>query len=186
MLNPLVLARLLLVWSAFTDNNGMISLVWFKHLLFQRLEILFLQVGNSPSEDSIRNCCNVNTRRLNSNDGMTTILQEVVSIEHQHSCLIRLSHIGKDAVHHTNQHAVLERVSGILNDGNDVGAGLGHFDEITAGALRKFHGIDSSTRSNDHVTDVTDQCSSSSSNVKNLETWLDPDTTDSSQCGSSD
>ena len=36
--------------------------------------------------------------------------------------LVGLRHIGKDAVDHGDQHAVLVRVPRVLDDGNDVGS----------------------------------------------------------------
>ena len=42
----------------------------------------------------------------------------------------------------TNQHPVLVGVPGVLDDGDDVGAFLGHVDEVPAGAVGKLHGVD--------------------------------------------
>ena len=43
--------------------------------------------------------------------------------------LVRLGNIGKDDIDHSDEHAVLVWVTGILNNGDDVGALLGLRDE---------------------------------------------------------
>lgn len=79
---------------------------------------------------------------------MSTVLEEVVSVQSDDTSLIRLSDIGKDNVDHREKHAVLVRVTGILNDGDNVGSLLGHVDEITTRSVREFDSVDSSLRSN--------------------------------------
>ena len=51
---------------------------------------------------------------------MSTILQKVVRIEGDDTGLIWLGDVSKDAVDHTNQHTVLQGVSGIFNNGDDI------------------------------------------------------------------
>ena len=106
-------------------------------------------------------------------------------IQRHNTRLIRLRHIGKDAVHHADEHPVLERVAGIFNNGNDIGARLGHVDEIAAGTVGEFHGIDG-PGGTDNVTHVTDRCSGGSANVQDLVAGFDPNVTDSAQDGGGD
>ena len=56
--------------------------------------------------------------------------------------MIRLSDISEDDIDHVEEHAVLERVTSILNDGDDVGSDLGEVDKITARTVRELDGVD--------------------------------------------
>ena len=56
------------------------------------------------------------------------------------SHLVRLCHISEHHVHHGHQHAVLLWVASILNDGDHVGALLGHVDQVTATARKERRG----------------------------------------------
>ena len=116
---------------------------------------------------------------------MPPILEKVMRIQRHNTRLIGLCHIGKDTIDHAHEHAVLERVARIFNDGNDIGAGLGHVDEVPTGTVREFHGIDG-TRGAHNVTHVTDRRSGGSANVQDLVAWFDPNVTDSAQDGSGD
>ena len=51
----------------------------------------------------------------------------------------------------THQHSVLVRVPGVLDDGHDVHALLGHVDEIAAGAVRELHCVDHALLQMEHV-----------------------------------
>ena len=61
--------------------------------------------------------------------------------------------IGKDNVDHADEHPVLGRVTGVLDDGDNVGPLLGHVDEITTTSVRELDGVDGSLGS-DNVGDV--------------------------------
>jgi len=63
---------------------------------------------------------------------VTTILEEVLGIEGYNTCLIRLSNVGKDAIHHSYKHSILMRVASILDDRDDVGPLLCHVEEVTS------------------------------------------------------
>jgi hypothetical protein len=53
---------------------------------------------------------------------VSSILEEVTGVKGDNTSLVGLSDIGKHAVDHTNKHSVLVGVTGILNDGDDVGS----------------------------------------------------------------
>lgn len=55
--------------------------------------------------------------------------------------LIRLRDISEYTVHHTDQHAVLEGVSCVLDDGDDVRAGFGHVDQVSSWSMCELHGV---------------------------------------------
>ncbi len=46
--------------------------------------------------------------------------------------LVGLCHVCKDGVHHWHEHPVLVRMSGVLDDWDNIGALLGHINEIAA------------------------------------------------------
>jgi hypothetical protein len=56
------------------------------------------------------------------------------------------------------------RVTGIFNDGNNVGTLLGHIDQVTTRAVREFNGIHSSLGPND-IGNVGDRGTGSSTEI---------------------
>jgi hypothetical protein len=46
--------------------------------------------------------------------------------------LVGLRHVGEDAVDHGDEHAVFVGVARVLDNGDDVGALLGHVDQVTS------------------------------------------------------
>ena len=116
---------------------------------------------------------------------MPPIFKKIVRIQRHNTRLIWLCDIGKDAVDHADEHAVLERVASVFDNGNHIGARLGHVDEIASRTVRKFHRVDRPRRTH-NVTHVTDRGPGGSANVQDLVTRLDPNVTDSAQDGSGD
>jgi len=92
-----------------------------------------------------------------------------VGVETDDTGLVGLGNIGEDAVDHADEHAVLERVTGILNNGDDVGTVGGHVDEISAGTVGELDGVDGSGRAN-NVGNVRDGSTRGSTEVENLAT----------------
>ena len=71
------------------------------------------------------------------------------SITHIPKCvshLIRLGNVGENGVNHAHKHPVLEGVSCVLDDGNHVGARLGHVDEVSPGPVSKLHRVNTPRR----------------------------------------
>lgn len=124
----LLILLLLLGRAVLTDYDGVVTFIRLKSKLLQRLEVLFLQFANFSAEHSLRCGSGIDTTGLDGNYGMSTVLEKVVRVERNNTGLIGLSNIGKDTVNHTHEHAVLERVTSILDDGDDVGAGFGNID----------------------------------------------------------
>ena len=92
-------------------------------------------------ENSLGGDCGINAVSLDGDNEVATSLQEVVGVQSHDTGLIGLGNVSENAVHHIDEHAVLQGVAGILNDGDNVGAGLGHVDEVTAGTVGEFHGV---------------------------------------------
>lgn len=67
--------------------------------------------------------------------------------------LIRLGNVSEYGVDHAYEHPILERVSRVLDDGDDVRAGLGHVDQVSPGTVSKLYSVHAPGRSN-NVRDV--------------------------------
>jgi hypothetical protein len=101
---------------------------------------------------------------------MASVLQEILGVQTHDASLIRLCNISEDTVHHTAQHAVLQRVSGILNDRDDVGALFGNVDEITTRAGGELDGVNTTILSYD-IGAVGHGGSRSGTEVQQLGPW---------------
>ena len=73
---------------------------------------------------------------------MSLVLQEHMSVHGDDTGLVRLCDIGKNDINHSDEHAVFVGVTGVFDDGDDVGAFFGDVDEVTAGTVREFDGVD--------------------------------------------
>lgn len=94
----------------------MITLVGLQRKLLVRLDHLVLHLLDLTRKHSLSRCSRVNTIGLDGNQDVTTVLEEVVSVETDDSSLVRLSNISEDDVNHSDEHSVLVRVSSVLND----------------------------------------------------------------------
>jgi hypothetical protein len=91
-----------------------------------------------------------------------------------------LRNIGKDAVDHADQHAVLEGVTRILNNGDDVCAVGSHVDQITSRAMRELDGEDGSLGS-DNVGNVGHTGTGRGTEVQHLATRAHVDVVDTTK-----
>ena len=120
----------------------MVTLVRLQRQLLQRLKLLLLQLLHLRRKHSLRRGRRVDARRLDRNDAVASVLQEVLGIDADDTRLIRLRHIREDGVHHTDENTVLERMTSIFDDGNDVCASFGDIQQVTAGTMGELHGVD--------------------------------------------
>lgn len=95
-----------------------------------------------------------------------------------------MRNVGKDAVDHADQHAVLERVARILDNGDDVCAVGGHVDQITARAVRKLDGEDGALGSDD-ISNVRHTSARRSTEVEDLAARAHVDVVDTTEDTSS-
>lgn len=91
----------------------------------------------------------------------------------QEFCALR-DVLSEDEVDHVDQHAVLEGLSGVLDNGDDVGAARGHVDQVTAGTMRKLDRVHGAGRS-DNVGNVGDGGTRGGTQVEGLGARLDVD-----------
>jgi hypothetical protein len=155
-----------------TNNHGVISLERLKGKLLLGLNALLPELLNLTREDSLGRCGRVDTAGLDGDHDTTTNLEELVGVETDDTGLIGLGNVGEDAVDHADEHAVLEGVTGILNDGDNVCAVGGHVDKISAGTVGELDSEDGSSRAND-VGNVRDGSTRGSTEVENLAAGLD-------------
>ena len=98
---------------------------------------------------------------------MSVVLQEVVGVDSDNTGLVRLRNISKDDIDHADQHAVLVGVTSILDDGDDIGALLGHVDQVTSRAVRELDSVDKTFGSND-IGNVGNGGAGSSAEIEDL------------------
>mmetsp|Transcript_13796 Transcript_13796/g.17847 ORF Transcript_13796/g.17847 Transcript_13796/m.17847 type:complete len:291 (-) Transcript_13796:33-905(-) len=160
----------------------MIPLVRLQRQLFQRLKILTLKLANLPPKHRLRRGRAIDTTGLNGNHRMTPLLQKVMRVQRHDTGLVRLGDVGEDAVDHSDEHAVFEGVAGVLDDGDDVGAAFGHGEEVAAGTVGEFDGVDVALGTDD-VGDVGDGGSGGGAEVEDLGAGFDPDVVHSAEDG---
>jgi len=168
-----------------TDNDSMVSVVRLEGQLFLRLALGLLESVALGGVDDIRGSGGVNAIGLDGDDEVTTSLQEHVGVQSDDTGLIRLGDIGEDDVDHADQHAVAERLTGILNDRDDVRALLGHVGEVTAGSVRELNSVDNTFRA-DHVGDMGDGGTGGTAQVQDAGAGLDGHVADASDDGRGD
>jgi hypothetical protein len=125
----------------------------------------------------------VDTVGLDGDENTTTDLEEPVGVHGDNTGLIRLGNIGKDDIDHGNDHAVTGRLTGVLNNGDNVGSLGGHGDKITAGSGRELDGVDVASRT-DNVSDVGDGGTGGTTKVEDTRARLDVDLISTTSDGS--
>lgn len=155
-----------------TNNHGVVSLERLQGKLLLGLDALLPKLLDLASEDGLGRGSGVDTAGLDGDHDTTTNLEELVGVETDNTGLIGLGNVGEDAVDHADEHAVLERVTGVLNDGNNVGAVGGHVDKVSARTVGEFDGEDGTGRSDD-IGNVRDGSTRGSTEVEDLAARLD-------------
>lgn len=145
----------------------MVSLVRLQGELLERLDSLLTQLLDLSGEHSLGVDGGVDTVGLDGDDDATLVLEEHVGVEGDDTGLVGLGDIGEDAVDHADEHAVLLGVSGVLDDGDDVGSLLGHGDELSAGSVGELDGVDDALWADD-VGDVRDRGTGGGTEVQDL------------------
>jgi hypothetical protein len=75
----------------YSDKKTMITLVRLQSKLFPWLDHLSLKLFDFLSKHSLGGCCRVDTTSLDGDDDVTVVLQEVVGVQTNDTCLIGLS-----------------------------------------------------------------------------------------------
>lgn len=90
-----------------------------------------------------------------------------MGIETHDSGLVRLGNVRKDYINHSNQHSVAKGMTGILDDGNNIGAVGSHSDQVTTGAVRELNSVDGPRRSYE-ISDMTDGCPTGGTEIQHF------------------
>lgn len=157
-----------------TSNHGVISLEGLKGKLLLGLDALLSHLLHLTGEDGLGGSGRVDTVGLDGNKDTTADLQEQVGVKTDDTGLIGLSNIGEDAVDHADEHAVLEGVTGVLDNGDNVGAVSSHVDQVTAGTVRELDGVDG-TGGTDDISDVRNGGTGGGTEVEDLGAGLHVD-----------
>lgn len=139
----------------YADDHGVVSLIRFKGKLFLWLDTLLPHIVNLTSKHLGRRRRRVDTVGLDGNDDCAAVLEEMVCVEGNDTRLVGLGDVGKDDVDHLDEHSVFLRVSGVVDDGDDVGSLLGHTDQLSTRTVRELDGVDDTVGA-DNVRDVGD------------------------------
>ena len=98
-------------------------------------------------------------------------LASVLEVEMRVLCddtgLIGLCDVGEDYVDHADQEAIVLRLPGVVDDGDDVGAFLGHVDQVSAHSVRELNSVDDASGADD-VGNVGDSGARGAAEVKDL------------------
>lgn len=85
------------------------------------LDTLFSHNVDFAGKDLCGRCGRIDTVCLDRDDDSATVLEEMVGVESNDTCLIGLSDIGKDDIDHLNEHSVFLGVTSVFNNGDSVG-----------------------------------------------------------------
>lgn len=163
-----------LLAGVFISGRGVWSAMLTKCELLSRLNLLVSHLLHLAREDNFGLGSAVNTVGLDTDESTTAGLEEKMGVETDNTGLVGLGNIGKDDIDHANKHAVAEWVTGVIDNGDNVGTVGGHADQVTTGAVGELDGVDSSGRS-DNISDVADGGTAGSAEIENLGTGLDED-----------
>lgn len=168
-----------------TSHNSVVTLIRLQRDLLDRLEALLLHSLDLLREDGLGRSCRVDAAGLDRDHAVTADLQEVLGVDPNDTGLVGLGDIRKDGVDHGDEHPVLVGVTGILDDGDDVGTLLRHVEELTAGAVGELNGVDS-PGGPDKVGNVRDGGARGGAEVENLGARAHPDVADTAGDGSTE
>eukprot|EP01084_Bolivina_argentea_P263904 446861_1 len=152
----------------------MVTLEGLQGGLLEGLELVLAHLVNLVGEDDGGVQSGVNAVSLDGDDVVTHVLEEHLGVQRHDSALIGLGDIHEDGVNHGHQHAVLGGVTGILDDGDNVGTALGHIGQVTTGAVGELNREDG-TLGADKVGHVADGGTGGTSQVQDLGAGLDVD-----------
>eukprot|EP01136_Pigoraptor_vietnamica_P036852 Opistho-1_new@103984 len=164
------------------DDDGVVALVGLERELLLRLELELLELLHFAGEHRGGLGGRVNAVGLDRDHKVAARLEEVLRVNADDARLVGLGDVRKDSVHHADKHAVLVRVPGVLHNGDDVRALLGHVHEVAARAVRELDSIHEALRT-DNVRDVRHGRARSGAEVEDLGAGLDVNVVDTTDDG---
>ena len=135
-------------------------------------------------ENNVRGVGWIDTVGLQWNKEFSTVLKIHVAVLSNNSGLIWLGNVSENDVNHTDQESVVLWLSGIMDNGNDVGSLLSHVDQISSNSVWELNCVNETFRTDD-IRDVGNGSSRGGSEIKNLGSWVDTGFGDTSDdwCG---
>lgn len=152
----------------------MVTFVSFEGELLEGLDVFLTELGNLAGIDSGSRGSRIDTVGLDGDHDVSAVLKELVGVHGDDAGLIGLGDVRKDDIDHADEHAVALRHTGVLNDGDDVGALLGHVKEITAHTVGELDGVDE-TGGTDPVGNMRDRGTSRGTEIEDLHAGPDKD-----------
>jgi hypothetical protein len=132
-----------------------VTLEGFQGKLELGLDVLSAHLVDLVGEDLSGRGSAVDTVGLDGDEDTTTGAQEPVGVHGNDTGLVGLGNVGKDDVDHGDGQTVAGRLTGVLDDRDDVGALGGHANQVTAGTRRELDGVDDTGRA-DQIGNVGD------------------------------
>jgi hypothetical protein len=145
--------------------------------------VLSTHLVDLVGEDLGRRSSAVDTVGLDRDEDTAAVLEEPVGVHGNDTGLVRLGNVGKDDVDHGDGQTVTGRLTGILNDGDNVGALGGHADQVTAGTRRELDSVDE-TLGADEIGNVGDGGTRGTTEVEHTGTGLHVDVVGTTSDGS--
>lgn len=137
-----------LVALVFSGNQTVVTLEGFQGKLELGLDGLSSHLLDFAGEHFSRRGSTINAVCLDGNENTAADLEEPVGIHGNNTGLIGLGNVGEDDIDHGNDHAIPSGLTGVLNNGNDVGSPRCHADEVTSRSGRELDCVDISGRAN--------------------------------------
>lgn len=152
----------------------MITLEGLQSQLLLGLDLLLTHLLDLTGEHNLSSGRGVDTAGLDGDQDTTALLEEHVSVQTDNTGLVRLGNVGKDDIDHGDEHAVAERVTGILNNGDNIGTVSSHADQVTAGTVGELNGVDV-TGGADDISNVGNGGTAGTTDVEDLGAGLHVD-----------
>jgi hypothetical protein len=154
------------------SDDAVISFIGLQRQLLLWSQASFLHLLDLFGKDCFSWRRTIDTACLDTDNGSTSIFEEMRCVQNDDTSLIGLRNISKNRVYHSDQHSVFLRVSSILDDRDDIGSLFGHVDEISSTSMTEFNCINSAFWS-DYISYVADTCSTGRSKIKHFLAWFD-------------
>ena len=122
-------------------HHDVVTLVGLEGDTLDGSELLLLELFDFLGVDNLGSLGRVDATGLDGNDEVASVLNEHSGIQTEDTGLIGLGDVSEDHINHGYEHSVLLGVSGVLNNGDNVGSLLGHVDEVTAGSLGELDSV---------------------------------------------
>jgi len=90
-----------LAWAVSSHHNSVVTFIGLQSDLFTGLESLLAEFVHLAGKDSLRGGSGIDTVCFDTDNEVTSALQEMMSVDSHDTCLIRLGHISKDHINHT-------------------------------------------------------------------------------------